>query len=144
MLALKTLLRETEDPYSVITLAGDTAAFQLTGEEEIVPHLKSEDPMVRWNAAGVLFTRLRDVHFAGFCLELLARETNNMVIGIALNGQGAVAADRGPGASGSSRAKTLGGFRGEESGLPRRHNVSGKKCGTTPILGSRPRWGSRL
>ena len=86
MQALKMLLRECDDPYAIITLAGDTAAFQLAAE--IVPHLSSTDPMVRWNAAGVLFTRLRDVHSAKLCADLLDRETDNMVLGIALAGAG--------------------------------------------------------
>ncbi len=86
MLALKRLLRESHDPYSSITLAGDTAAFQLA--HEIVPHISSRDPMVRWNAVGVLFTRFRDVRYASLCLELLEQESDHLVLAIALAGAG--------------------------------------------------------
>lgn len=86
MLALKGLLRESDDPFDMITLAGDTAAFQLS--HEIVPYLNSEDTMVRWNAAGVLFCRFRDVRFAHNCLDLLEHESDTMVRGIVLCGAG--------------------------------------------------------
>ena len=86
MLSLKKLLRESDDPYSIITLAGDTAAFQLG--PEIVPHLQSLDDMVRWNAAGVLFTRFRDIHYARLCYDLMEHETDRVVLGIALAGLG--------------------------------------------------------
>lgn len=86
MLALKKLLVEGADPYSAITLAGDTAAFELA--PLIAPYLKSPDVMVRWNAAAVLFTRFRDVQFAHHCLELLEREADTMVRGVTLSGIG--------------------------------------------------------
>ena len=86
MLSLRSLLRESDDPYAAITLAGDVAAFQLA--EEIATHLSSEDSMVRWNAAGVLFTRFRDVRFSRLCVELLDKETNTVVRGILMAGAG--------------------------------------------------------
>jgi hypothetical protein len=117
MLSLKAMLREAQDPYSAITLAGDTAAFQLA--HEIATHLKSADPMVRWNATGVLFTRLRDVRSATLCLELLATEEDSMVLGIALRGAGELSPlidDRE--LQGRLVLKLWRVFRGDESELP--------------------------
>lgn len=85
--SLRALLRESGgDPYTAITLAGDVGAFQVAND--ILPHPNSEDGMVRWNAAGVLFTRFRDARLAGLCLELLSRELDTMVRGILLVGAG--------------------------------------------------------
>ena len=86
MLSLRALLRESNDPYAAITLAGDVGAFQLA--DDIAPHIDSADSMVRWNAAGVLFTRFRDVRLSRLCLELLDRESDTLVRGIALMGAG--------------------------------------------------------
>jgi len=86
LLALKQMLRESDDPYSVITLAGDVAAFQLA--DDIAVHLDHQDPMVRWNAAGVLFTRFRDVRFAARCLKMLNEDSDELVQGILLRGLG--------------------------------------------------------
>jgi hypothetical protein len=86
MLSLRALLEESDDPYAAITLAGDVGAFRLA--DDIVPHLASADSMVRWNAVGVLFTRFREVRFSRLCCELLDKESDTMVRGIALMGAG--------------------------------------------------------
>ncbi len=86
MSSLRAMLRDGDDPYLAITLAGDVAAFQLA--EDIALHLSSDDPMVRWNAAGVLFTRFRDVRFAQSCLDMLNRESDTIVRAVTLAGAG--------------------------------------------------------
>jgi hypothetical protein len=86
MTSLRALLRESDDPYAAITLTGDVGAFQLA--EDIVPYLRSADSMLRWNAAAVLFTRFREVRLGRQCLELLNRELDTLVRGVALVGAG--------------------------------------------------------
>ncbi len=84
---LKELIRG-DDPYSAITVAGDCAAFDASPEIGLC--LDSEDSMVRWNAAGVLFTRFRQPDLGDRCLELAKSDPDTLVRAIALCGIGEI------------------------------------------------------
>ena len=84
--SLRHLLRTSGDPYEAITVAGDCGAFALA--TDLANHLDHRDPMVRWNAAGVLFTRFRDPTFAARCLEMAVDENDEIARGVALAGLG--------------------------------------------------------
>ncbi len=84
--ALRVALRGPANPFTAITTAADCGAAVLAGD--ILPHLTHADPMVRWNAAGVLFTRFRIAAFAAKCLQMVDTEPDEEVRAIAICGLG--------------------------------------------------------
>jgi len=86
MARLREILRSGSDPYKAITVAGDCGAFALA--EDIATHLRHPDAMVRWNAAGVLFTRFRIASLASRCLEMVDNEKDEIARGVAITGLG--------------------------------------------------------
>jgi HEAT repeat protein len=85
VLELQSLLL-SDDPYSAITVAADTACLELS--PQIAKCLTSADPIVRWNAAATLFTRFRANQFANQCLDMVESERDEMVRSVALVGLG--------------------------------------------------------
>lgn len=86
IVSLRRQLRAAGDPYRAISVAGDCGAFPLSAD--IAVYLKHTDPMVRWNAASVLFNRFRIVALAAYCLEMAETEVDEVARGAAITGVG--------------------------------------------------------
>jgi len=84
---LRHLLRGS-DPYSAITLVGDAKERRLAGD--VAALLQAGDSMVRWNAANVLFTRLKDPTYFDQCLAMAQQDARLHVRAVALCGLGEV------------------------------------------------------
>jgi len=85
---LRDYLRTSPDPYDAITAAGDGAAFMLV--PDLVGFLDHDDPMVRWNAASVLFNRFRVLELAQRCLKMVEEEEDEIARGAAITGLGEI------------------------------------------------------
>jgi len=79
----------SDDPYSAITLVGDCRVHELASR--LVELLQHGDPMVRWNATSVLFSRLKMSEYASECLRVSEEDDDSIVKCAALAGLGEIA-----------------------------------------------------
>src|SRR5581483_7136411 len=82
---LRTTIR-SDDPFDAITVATDCAVFDLV--PDIARCLDDSDSMVRWNAAGSLFTRFRIPLRVDKAFDLAMHDEDSTVRIIALCGLG--------------------------------------------------------
>jgi hypothetical protein len=78
----------SDDPFEAITVATDCCILELT--PEIARCLDSSDEMIRWNAAGSIYTRFRLPRNIDKGIKLASSDESTMVRAIALCGLGEV------------------------------------------------------